>query len=120
MSAVARTAAPAERQHPALAFLTVAWSWLFLVLLLAFFIFFGYAARRLQFEGAPLMLGFILGGDMEEYMRRSLTLSGGDWSVFVQRPLSATFLAICAGALALMSLSFIKARRRQVFVEAEA
>ncbi|OVZ60171.1 hypothetical protein CDO46_22520 [Pigmentiphaga sp. NML030171] len=92
----------------------------FAVLLLAFFIFFGYAARRLQFEGAPLMLGFILGGDMEEYLRRSLTLSGGDWSVFVQRPLSATFLAICAGTLALMSLSFIKARRRQVFVEAEA
>ena len=37
MSAVARTAAPAERQHPALAFLTVAWSWLFLLLLLLFF-----------------------------------------------------------------------------------
>lgn len=47
------------------------------VLSLAFFIFFGYAARRLRFEGAPLMLGFILGGDMEEYLRRSLTLSGG-------------------------------------------
>lgn len=49
----------------------------FAVLLRACFIFFGYAARRLRFEGAPLMLGFILGGDMEEYLRRSLTLSGG-------------------------------------------
>jgi len=37
VSAVARTAALAERQHPALAFLTVAWSWLFLLLLLLFF-----------------------------------------------------------------------------------
>lgn len=49
----------------------------FAVLLRACFIFFGYAARRLRFEGAPLMLGFILGGDMEEYLRRSLTLSDG-------------------------------------------
>ncbi len=30
-------AAPLERRHPALAFLTVAWSWLFLLLLLVFF-----------------------------------------------------------------------------------
>ena len=37
MAAVARTATPQERQHPALAFLTVAWSWLFLLLLLLFF-----------------------------------------------------------------------------------
>ena len=37
MSVLAQATAPGERQHPALAFLTVAWSWLFLLLLLIFF-----------------------------------------------------------------------------------
>ncbi|WP_299451141.1 tripartite tricarboxylate transporter permease [uncultured Pigmentiphaga sp.] len=92
----------------------------FSILLLAFFILFGYAAKRLQFEGAPLMLGLILGANMEEYLRRSLTLSGGDWTVFLYRPLSATLLSLCGAMLLLMSLSSVKVKRRQVFADAEA
>lgn len=92
----------------------------FPVLLLAFFIFFGYAARRYGFEGAPLMLGFVLGADMEEYLRRTLTLSGGDWSVFLTRPLSASFLALCLFLILLMGSSAIRAKRAQVFVEGES
>lgn len=92
----------------------------FPVLLLAFFIFFGYAARRYAFEGAPLMLGFILGSDMEEYLRRALTLSGGDWSVFLTRPISASFLAVCALLLMMMGFSFIRTKRDEVFAENES
>jgi hypothetical protein len=51
--------------------------------------FIGYVFIKLGTEPAPLLLGFILGPMMEEYLRRALLLSRGDWSVFVTRPISA-------------------------------
>jgi TctA family transporter len=59
----------------------------------------GYAMSVLRFEAAPLLLGFILGPMMEEYLRRALLLSRGDPMVFVERPISATLLACGAGLL---------------------
>ncbi len=59
----------------------------------------GYAMTVLKFEAAPMLLGFILGPLMEEHLRRSLLLSRGDPMVFLQRPISATLLACCAGLL---------------------
>jgi TctA family transporter len=55
---------------------------------------FGYVLRKLKCEPAPLLLGFILGPMLEENFRRSMLLSAGDLSVFVTRPISATFLAV--------------------------
>jgi TctA family transporter len=63
------------------------------------------------------MLGFILGPTMEEYLRRALQLSHGDWSVFLTRPLSAGLLAGAAGLLLIVALPSIKTRRAQAFVE---
>ncbi len=60
---------------------------------------FGYLLSVLRFEAAPLLLGFILGPLMEEQLRRSLLLSRGDGMVFLQRPISATLLALCAALL---------------------
>ena len=54
----------------------------------------GYVLRKLGCEPAPLMLGFILGPMMEEYLRRAMLLSRGDPLVFVTRPISATLLVI--------------------------
>ena len=62
----------------------------------ALFGFFGYLFMRLGMEAAPLMLGFILGPMLEEYFRRALLLSRGDFSVFVTRPISATLMGIVA------------------------
>lgn len=53
---------------------------------------FGYLMRTLDFPAAPLILGFVLGPLLEEHFRRSLILSNGDFTVFVQRPISATLL----------------------------
>lgn len=50
----------------------------------------GYLFMRLGMEAAPLMLGFILGPMLEEYFRRSLMLSHGDFRAFVARPISGT------------------------------
>lgn len=53
----------------------------------------------LRCEPAPLLLGFILGPMLEEYLRRALILSHGDPTVFVARPISAVLLALAAIAL---------------------
>ena len=63
----------------------------------------GYVLAALRFEAAPLMLGFVLGPLMEENLRRALLLSRGDPMIFVERPISATFLA-AGGLLFLWSL----------------
>ena len=44
--------------------------------------------RLLSFPMAPLLLGFILGGMLEDNLRRTLTISDGDLSYFFDRPLT--------------------------------
>src|SRR5512137_1349452 len=57
---------------------------------------FGYLLRRLGFEAGPLVLAFVLGPMVEGAMRQSLLMSGGSFSVFVTRPISATLVAVFA------------------------
>ena len=56
----------------------------------------GYAMRRFDFPAAPLIVGLILAPMAEQSMRQALTISMGDWSTFVTRPLSASLLAVAA------------------------
>ena len=42
------------------------------------------------------MIGLILGPAAEQHLRRALSISQGDWTVFATRPLSAVLLAIAA------------------------
>jgi TctA family transporter len=79
--------------------------------------FIGYVFIKLGTEPAPLLLGFILGPMMEEYLRRALLLSRGDWSVFVTRPLSAGLLAAALLLLIVVLMPSIKAKREEAFVE---
>jgi TctA family transporter len=53
----------------------------------------GYLLAVLRFEAAPMLLGFVLGPLMEENLRRALLLSRGDMMTFIERPISAGFLA---------------------------
>ena len=46
-----------------------------------------------------MLLAFILGPLMEEFLRRAMLLSRGDPLVFIQRPISATLLAIAVLAM---------------------
>ena len=77
----------------------------------------GYLFIKLGCEPAPLLLGFILGPMMEEYLRRALLISRGDWSVFVTRPISASLLAVAALLLIIVLLPSIKKKREEAFVE---
>ncbi len=77
----------------------------------------GYAFIKLGCEPAPLLLGFILGPMMEEYLRRALLISRGEWSVFVTRPISASLLVAALLLLAVVLLPSIKKKREEAFVE---
>jgi TctA family transporter len=80
----------------------------------------GYLLRKIDCEPAPLLLGFILGPLMEEHLRRTLLLSGGDPIVFVSRPISLTLLLIAALLLVLILAPSLRRRRDEVFIEEDA
>ena len=56
----------------------------------------GYLMRKFRYDGAPLVLALVLGGELESSFRQSLMLSRGDFSIFFSRPLTLGFLIIAA------------------------
>ncbi len=54
----------------------------------------GIVMRRYDFPTAPVIVGLILGPLAEAQMRNALSIGEGSWLVFVQRPMSATLLAV--------------------------
>jgi putative tricarboxylic transport membrane protein len=56
----------------------------------------GCAAQMFGFPTVPLVLGLVLGKMLETSFYQSLAISGGDWTVFFTRPLSATLIAMAA------------------------
>lgn len=54
----------------------------------------GFVMRVLNFPGAPLLLGFVLGPMMEEHFRRAMVLSRGDFMTFFDRPISSVIMIL--------------------------
>jgi TctA family transporter len=77
----------------------------------------GYLFAKLGCEGAPLLLGFVLGPMMEENFRRALLLARGDFTVFVTRPLSLGLLIAAAALVVIVMLPAVKKTREEAFVE---
>jgi putative tricarboxylic transport membrane protein len=77
----------------------------------------GYVFKKLDCEPAPMLLGFILGPMMEEYLRRALLLAMGDPMTLVTSPLSAVLLTIAAVLLALVLLPAFGKTREEAFQE---
>ena len=89
---------------------------IFDVYLMALFGLLGYVFRKLGCEPTPMLLGFILGPPMEEYLRRALVLSEGRPEVLVTEPLSAFLLATATLLLATVLLPAISKKREETFV----
>jgi TctA family transporter len=87
------------------------------VFLMAVFGLLGYVFRKLDAEPAPLLLAFLLGPMMEEFLRRALLLSLGDPSVLVTRPMSAVMLFIAAALLVVVLSPAISKTREEAFQE---
>ncbi len=73
----------------------------------------GFLLRRYKYPLAPVILGLVLGPLIEKEFRRTLIASRGDWWAFVDRPLSASILAIAAIVLIAPLIGFLWRRLRQ-------
>jgi putative tricarboxylic transport membrane protein len=87
------------------------------VYLMALFGVLGYIFRKLDCEPAPMLLGFILGPMMEEYLRRAMLISKGSAMVLVTRPISATLLVLSAVILVVVLLPTLRKKREEAFQE---
>ena len=81
------------------------------LMLLAGFGLLGYVMVMFGFPPAPLILGFVLGDAMERAVRQSLTMSMGDPTILVERPLSAVMLGLALLVLLSPVLSRLLRRR---------
>jgi TctA family transporter len=80
--------------------------WLSLV-----FALLGYFLLKVRLDPTPLILGFVLGPILENNFRRTLMLSNGDFSIFLQRPV-ALFLLLTAAALVILPAILRRTLRR--------
>ena len=70
----------------------------------------GYLMRKLKYEGAPLVMAFVLGPLLELNLRRSLIVSDGSFWIFFTRPISAVILTL---ALVILGLSILSKFRKK-------
>ncbi|MEW6256591.1 MAG: tripartite tricarboxylate transporter permease [Pseudomonadota bacterium] len=77
----------------------------------------GYFFIKVGVEPAPLLLGLVLGPQLEENFRRAMQLSDGDPSVFVTRPISALLLGIVVLLLAALLSPAVLRKRKQALAE---
>jgi putative tricarboxylic transport membrane protein len=82
----------------------------------------GYALRKLGLDPAPLVLGLVIAPTFEMSLRQSLIMSNGHWMIFLERPISALLLALCAGLIGLAVFSLLRNQRdwRSQLAQAEA
>ena len=68
--------------------------------------------RLMDFPMAPMILGFILGGMIEENLRRALLIYDGSWSFLWERPLTAVIMVLVLIVLLAPLVWQLKANRR--------
>jgi putative tricarboxylic transport membrane protein len=72
----------------------------------------GAILLALEFPLSPIVLGFVLGPQLEPNFRRAMLLSRGDLSVFLTRPVAAGFVAASALLVLVQGVAWLRARRR--------
>jgi putative tricarboxylic transport membrane protein len=74
----------------------------------------GYLMRKFGYEPAPLVLAFVLGPMLENNLRKSLILSQGDFTIFIEKPISAVCLLLAAAVLVAPLLPVLARRRSRL------
>ena len=62
----------------------------------------GYLMRKAAIPAPPLVIAMLVAPGLENSLRQSLAMSGGDASIFLTRPLAATLLALIVAGVGLM------------------
>jgi putative tricarboxylic transport membrane protein len=71
----------------------------------------GYVLRKADYPLAPLVLALVLGPLMEKSFRQTLVAEQGNMFAFVERPLSATFMALALMFFLLPLLKYVRKPR---------
>lgn len=87
------------------------------IILTAIFGFIGYGLIKLGFELTPLLLGFILGGMIEETFRRAMDISRGSLMMFVERPVTLILLIVSLAILVIAVMPSMASKRQEAFAE---
>ena len=93
-----------------------------LVLMSAFGVL-GYVLRKMDFSLVPMVLGLLLGQEMEKNLRRALSSSGEDWSILVGSPIAVGLYLVTAAMLTLavvLEVRRIRKQRRERLHDSEA
>lgn len=72
----------------------------------------GYVLRKLDITLVPLVLGLLLGTDMENNLRRALSISGGDYGVLLASWISIALYLTTAAFLALSVWLALRTKKR--------
>ena len=73
----------------------------------------GALLLALEFPVSPILLGYVLAPMVEDNFRRALLLSRGDLGIFIQRPISATFVAIAAAMILVQLYLWLRGMMRR-------
>jgi putative tricarboxylic transport membrane protein len=73
----------------------------------------GYWLRKMKYPLAPLVVAVVLGDSTERTLRQSLIASGGNPSIFVGSPLSATLVTLAIVLLLVPLIRAVRARGRR-------
>lgn len=77
----------------------------------------GYIMKKFNYEGAPLILGFILGPLMERSLRQALIIAHGNFGSFLEKPICLVALSLAAFLLLTNFLPYFRSRRPAVGIE---
>ena len=66
------------------------------VIVMTIFGILGYLMKKLDYEGAPMVLALVIGPMFENALRQSLIMSHGSFLIFFKRPISIGFLILAA------------------------
>ena len=77
----------------------------------------GYLFAKNDYPVAPSVLALVLGPMIENNMRRALTISNGDFSIFITKPLSLLFLVVAISWLLIPLI--MKIRGKNVLINEE-
>ncbi|GGA94492.1 hypothetical protein GCM10011491_23460 [Brucella endophytica] len=77
----------------------------------------GFFMRRYDFPTSPVIIGMILGPFAEQQVRRAMTISQGDMTVFFTRPNSATLITLSVLALVVPLVLVLLRNRKASAIE---
>jgi putative tricarboxylic transport membrane protein len=86
------------------------------IVIMVIFGWLGYVMKKCRYEGAPLVLAFVLGPIMETSLRQSLIISKGSLSIFFLRPISLSCILLAFFLLVFPVISFVNKKKRRIII----